>query len=428
MTKKSHGEKPIREMNKHQLSRWQAQQRRQRIILGAGLLVILAVVAVLSIGWFTVNYQPLHATVIKVNSTSFNMGYYVDWIAFRSKTQPAEYRQYAADAAVQEIEQTELIRQEAEKLGIKVNKDEVDRRLKSLGYSDSRVARDFVTGQLLIDKVRDDYLAPKQVPDSLPQAKMEAMLLDSERRANEIRAEIEKGKSFAEMAGLASVNVLTKQKKGDLGYHPQAVFEAVLDSKVPGDYAFGSAAGVLSQPRHDPDVSKQVGYWLIQLVNRSEATADVNAMLLGSDQRAEEVRAKLVAGESFANLAKEFSQLANAKDNGGSLTSVSKGSMGTAFDAFAFNPDAAVGTLSQPIRDESLMTKGGYWLVNVLEKSDSRPLDDADRQTMKQRALETWASQIITNPENVVDDSYLDQAKRAWALLRATASPKGRQG
>jgi len=73
-------EKPRREVTKHQLSRWQRQKRRQRIILGLGIFIIVAVLGIVGGAWYTNYYQPLHQTVIRVNDTKFNMDYYVEML------------------------------------------------------------------------------------------------------------------------------------------------------------------------------------------------------------------------------------------------------------------------------------------------------------------------------------------------------------
>ncbi len=83
---KKKAEKPKHELTKRQLSRWQQQKRRQRFILSSGILVIVAVLAVVGIGvynqWYTPEYKPLHETVIEVNDTKFDMNYYIKMLKF----------------------------------------------------------------------------------------------------------------------------------------------------------------------------------------------------------------------------------------------------------------------------------------------------------------------------------------------------------
>ncbi|NOQ18252.1 MAG: hypothetical protein GQ507_03325, partial [Dehalococcoidales bacterium] len=67
------------------------------------------------------------------------------------------------------------------------------------------------------------------------------------------------------------------------------------------------------------------------------------------------------------------------------------------------------------------VTKGGYWLVEVLDIEDSRQISESDRDFLKGRALNEWVSSLGDDPENVVEN-YLDDEKIAWAIDRAIGS------
>ncbi|GAI46650.1 unnamed protein product, partial [marine sediment metagenome] len=108
-----------------------------------------------------------------------------------------------------------------------------------------------------------------------------------------------------------------------------------------------------------------VGYWLIEVLDRDEEAeqAQIKVMLLASEQEANEVRARLEAGEDFATLAEEFSQHDESRENGGDFEVLSLDMMSSVFNEFVFDPEVELETLSQPIRDEVADTEGGYWLI-----------------------------------------------------------------
>ena len=112
MAKKKVG-KPKREVTKRQLSHWQRQRRRQRIILGLGIFIVAAVLGIMGAGWYISYYQPRHQIVIRVNNTEFNMDYYIKALRFYGRGQPVQYMQFMADEVVKLIEQNELVRQVA---------------------------------------------------------------------------------------------------------------------------------------------------------------------------------------------------------------------------------------------------------------------------------------------------------------------------
>ena len=415
MAKKRKVEKPRREPTKHQLARWQKEKRRQRIILSTGIFIIAAALVIVVVGWYVSQYRPLHQTVIRVNETEFNMKYYIEMLKLNSKEQPAEYVQFLADSMTKQIEQNELIRQEALKLGISVSNDEVKEKIKSSELPVNDVTKDLVRNQLLIDKLFDEYFEP-QVPASAEQRHIMAMLLESESQALEVRAGLGNSENFTELAGEHSLDYLTKTSKGDLGWHPKNIFNELLGASIPVEYAFGAGLGMLSQPIYNEEINKDVGYWLIKVMDiKEEDEAHVQAMLLGSAAEAQEVSVRLEAGEDFATLAKELSQLPGAEENAGEL-SITPEMMTPAFDEFAFDTDVELGTLSEPIRDETLVTKGGYWLIKVLEKDDNRPLEESDRDLLKTKAFDEWVASLWDDPNNKVDDSFLDDKRKAWAV------------
>ena len=409
---------PRREITKRQLSRWQQQERRQRIVFGSGIFVIVAVLAILGVGWYINQYKPLHQTVIRVNDVKFDMDYYVKMLSYYGKGQSIQFMQSLADPMAEIIQKNELVRQAAITLGISVSDNEVDNKLNSFNPPLSKDYRDAVRGQMLLDKLKNEYF-DKQVPVLAEQRHIMAMLLESESQADEVKAKLEGGEDFGKLASELSLESFSKDKGGDLGWRPKGILTRLLNTAVPEEYAFSNEVG-LSQPVHDEAVNKTVGYWLIKLLKRDEAAkqAFVKVILLGSEKEAQEVRARLEAGEDFTTLAKELSQHDVSKEKGGDLDVTSPDMISSAFSKFVFDPKVELETLSQPIRDEAVTTKGGYWLLKVVGMEDNRKISDEDKELLKNVALNKWIEATVNNPENKVE-SYLDDEKMAWAIRRA---------
>lgn len=420
MAKKKAGE-PQRELTKRQLSRWQQQEKRQRIIFSLGIFIIVAVFGIVGAGWYITQYQPMHQTVIKVNGVELNMNYYVKMLRYYGQSQPNQFVQAIADEMVKIIEKTEIVRQEALKLGISVSDDEIDKELNSYKPPLSKDYRDIIGAQMLLDKLNDEYF-DKQVPMFAEQRRIMAMLLENEHQAAEVRARLEAGEDFAKLAGELSLESSSKTNGGDLDWRPKGMLSRLLGTSVPDEYAFSAEVGVLSQPVHDEVVNKMMGYWLVKLLKRDEGAkqALVQVILLGSEEEARDIRARLDAGEDFAKLAKEFSQHIASKDNGGNFDVTSPDMISPALNNFIFDSKIELETLSQPIRDDTIATEGGYWLLKVMDKNDSRQIEDVDREFLKTEALNKWIEAQVNNPENKVE-SYLDDAKKAWAINQALA-------
>ena len=417
---KKKAEKPKRELTKRQLSRWQQQKKRRRIILGSGILVIVAALSIVGVGiynrWYIPEYKPLRETVIEVNDTKFDMDYYIKMLRYYGGGMPIEQMGFVADEVVKVIERSELMRQGAMALGISVSDKEVDEELKSRDLQLSKDYRDVVRTQMLVSKLSDEYFDQK-VPQFAEQRHIFAMFLESESQVNEVRARLEAGKDFAQLAGELSLDATCKEKKGDLGWRPEGILSLMFATPVLDEYAFNCEVGVLSQPIYDENKTKSVGYWLIKVSERDEGakTAKVKVMLLGSEQEANDVRARLEAGGDFAILAKALSQHDASKENGGDFD-VSEDTMSSAFNEFVFSSE--LGVLSQPIRDDTVSTKGGYWLLKVADIDNDRQITDEDRDLLKADVLSKWVKALEDDPKNKVE-SYLDEEKKAWAIWHA---------
>lgn len=423
MAKKSKIVKPHREMTKRQLSHWQQQQRRQRIIFIAGIAIIAVVLLIVGFGWLVGDYLPMHQDAIYVNGREFNMKYYIDMLRVTTQGRP-EYAGYYADPIIHDIEQSELIRQGAAQLEITVSNDDVKKKLNDSQLANTEVYRDIVRTSLLLEKVRDEYFDPK-VPQTSDQRHIMAMFLETQSQAASARDILVNSdnftRDFTEIAGEQSANAYSKSKKGDYGWHSQEILSNTFTTKAPVEYAFSAAVGELSEPIRDDGATKSVGYWVIKVVDISHENSEANllGMLLGSEEEANNVIARLNAGEDFATIAKERSQTGTAQEDGGDMGAVAKGKMSAAVDSVVFNAATQPDTLVGPIRDETVETKGGYWLVKVVDEQAARPTSTEDRDYLKSKALQEWVDALWADPNNVIDDSALTDEKKGWAVTQA---------
>ncbi len=413
---KKRAEKPKRQVTRRQLSRWQRQKRRQRIIIGIGISVISIIVGLVGTGIY-LEYKPLGQTVVEVNDTKFNMDYYVNALKYHAGGQDVQYIQFLLDPVLENIKQNELIRQEALELGISISNKEIDEEIKSRDLPRNQAVRDLVRAQLLIERLRQDYFEP-QLPLVMEQKNIMAMFLESQSQVAEVKARLESGEDFAMLAGELSLDSLTGQESGDLGWRPRGVLEELLDTSVFEDSVFSSEVGILSQPLYDEEKPKSLGYWLAQVLERKEDSEEVHvqAMLLASEEEAQGIKARLESGEDFAMLAGSHSQLPGADEDKGDLGWLAPGSMSQAVSDFIFDSETELDIISEPIRDETASTSGGYWLFRIMD-SDTREPADEDRDLLVAQAMDDWLASLIDDPEARIV-SYLDDEMKAFAADR----------
>ena len=419
MAKKKQEKKP-REVTKRQLSRWQRERKRERLVRFSGIAIIVALLCFLGAGLYITQYRPLYETVITVNDAKFDMKYYTNMLKYYGEGQTSIMLYNLAGEMERTIKQNELVRQAAMELGITVSNDEVDNELEKSEPPLSKDYRDIVRTELLVEKLLDEYFE-YQVPVFAEQHHILAMFLEGESQALEVTGRLEDGEDFTELAAELSLDGVTKAKKGDIGWHPKEVAAELLNSPVPTDYAFNTEVGVLSHPLYDEDKIKSVGYWLIKLLERKEDSNEVHiqAMLLGSEAEANEARARLEAGDDFADVAGELSQLEKAKEDGGDVGWVTPGMLNPPLDEFIFDPEVELETISELIHDDQTATTGGYWLVNSLGKEDNREIEEEDRDLLKGKALNEWVASLWDNPDNKIE-SFLDDEKIGRAVEKVT--------
>jgi len=414
-------EKRRYEPTRRQRSRLQQQKRRQRIILGLAILIVVAALSVVGVGvyqgWYVSDVKPLQEIVLEVNGTKFDMEYYINMLEYYTQDMSPEYISFMTSYVVDVIERNELVKQETTALGITVSDEEVDELMKSQDPPLDEDFRDLAVAHLLLEKMRDEYFDP-QIPQSAEHRHVMAMFLESEAQVNEVTARIEAGEDFGELAAELSLDDVTKDAGGDLGWCPPGILPLTVDSTVLEESVFDAEVGALSPPIFEETKSRQLGYWLIEVIsvdNTAEPVeAQVRVMLLASEQEASDIRARLEAGEDFAELATEFSQDSASSAEGGEIT-VSPGTKTTAFDAYVFNADVELGVLSPVIGDEEITIEGGYWLIEVAGVDYNREIDEDNRLILEDELLTKWLEELRDNPDNNIVNN-LDEEKMQWAI------------
>lgn len=422
MTKKG-DDKPRREFTRQERSRWQREARKNRIVFIVGLVLVVAVILTVSVGWFITDYRPMHATMLTVNEKSFDMGYYINMLKIYGKGQSADYLYYLAGQVPTIIQRNELIAKGAASLNISVSDDEVKAELKKQNLSGDYW--DVIKTDLLVRKLLSDHF-DNEVAKTAEQRDILAMFLESKSQADEIAAALEKGEDFASLAKQFSLDSYTKEKEGALGWHPKDIVPEYLGTTTVEQYAFATPQGTISPPLRDDEKTKSVGYWLINVLEtRTEQGArqvHAQAILVGSAEEARNVKDRLDKGEDFATVAKEVSQLAQAKDNGGDLGWIAAGTMGTAFDGYAFADTTPTAKLSEAVQDTGITTRGGYWLIKVAGAQTDRTISDDDRQVLKYQAFDTWVAEMLADPANTIDTSPLTEERLAFAVQKAAGT------
>jgi peptidyl-prolyl cis-trans isomerase SurA len=209
--------------------------------------------------------------------------------------------------------------------------------------------------------VRASHILIKLAPDALPKDTIEAYT-----KATKVREEILKGGDFAAIAKAKSDDPSAKENSGDLGYFTSMQMVYPFETA-----AFSLKTGDVSQP-----VRTRFGYHIIKVTDSRPAQGEVKcAHIMAKFQaggkaedslkaiaKINEIGGKLKAGESFEDLAKQFSDDQGSAKSGGVLPQFGTGRMVPEFEKAAFALKN-VGDVSEPIR-----TSYGWHIIKLLEK------------------------------------------------------------
>jgi len=323
--------------------------------LGRGLIIIIVAVFLL-IGGVIVGYPyyqtyiaPWYEPVLTVRDDVFNMRYYMKIL--RLHMTGAEKDKFAITMRViEKIQESALIEQEAVKRKIKVSDEEVTREIRRRVLEAGKGEGEFedlyenlLRGMRLSKKtyahlVKQDLYKAKllnnferELPENVEHVHVFAIVVGTAEKAEKLRQRLRQGEDFKKIAKEESIDLSSSKKGGDLGWFPKEVDERMVD--------------------------EQVHIW---------------GILTKTKEEAETLRERILAGEDFAKLAKQFSRDDASRPNGGYLGWVStrfeKGGKQYAAESYELEP----GSLSEPID-----TGEGFWITKLLEKvPEGKLIDD----------------------------------------------------
>jgi foldase protein PrsA len=129
-------------------------------------------------------------------------------------------------------------------------------------------------------------------------------------------------------------------------------------------------------------------------------TRDLRVVLTRSKAKADQARAALQGGQSWASVAKKFSIDPASKAQGGVLSGLAKGQQEKAFDTAIFS--AAKGKLTGPVK-----TQFGYYVFEVTKETA------ASQQSLKQ-ATPAIKQQLDAQNKQKADDKFNQDLRKKW--------------
>jgi peptidyl-prolyl cis-trans isomerase SurA len=419
--KPQHHEHPSIGLSAKAKSRLAQQKQRQKVTLWASIGIIGVVVLVIGFGvvtkWLLPVYIPLQETVLTVNGIDYNARYVsrmVNWAINYYANGDTSYTYYYINAAIDQIKENQLIKEAAAELGITVSNDEINDAIKSNGLDNNPTNRDLVYNSLLLQKLGTGKFND-EVGSSGEQRQVLAMLLESAEQSEAVKARLLAGESFADITTELSLDSTTIANKGDMGFHPEGILNGLLFTDGLEEKVFAAAAGDISF-FYDENKSKQLGYWIVKLTEKKTengvTTAKALGILVPTIEKAEEVRAKLLAGEDFAKMVDEYSQDTTSAAADGDMGTLTLGTSTGPVAMYAFDEGTLLNEISAPILTKDSNTTGAYWLYKVAAIEADRDFSDEDKNTLINAAFTEWVKGVTEDPSNDIVVIELTEEQR----------------
>ena len=414
MAGKHRKEKTVRKPTKHQVTRWEKEKKLSRIITIVTACIIAAVLGIIGYWLYAEQVMPYQQVAVKVNDKSFDMDYYIKMLDAYTQGQSSDMVKYYVDIVAQAIPQTAVVIEGAQSANITYSDDEVSKEIELLKLPANNVSTDMMKARVITRKYNEQQCLPQQ-PATVEQAEVQAMLLETKFMADDRRQKLLLGDNFSTMAAMLSIDSVTQSKKGYLGWIPMGYEDKALDTlkgSILKDVIFKLDTNAISDPIYDENMEKPYGYWVIEVLDKDD-TKGIHArgILFSSKDDAESVRLRLINGESWDLLAKQYSQH-SSKDKGGDLDWIVPGADKSQLASIVGALEK--GKISNVVTDNSVKTKGGYWLVQVLNKQE-RPLADNIKQALSEECLSVWIKGLM---DNAKVENKLDQKQKDFAVAK----------
>jgi len=251
--------------------------RRTAFIIASAVITLILIIVGVSL---YINSAPFRRTIITVDDTSINMDYFLkrtrlagvdamNMLEALTNEQLIKIAapQYVAEVTPADIDQAlrRMASGESETISEIEFKEWYRQLLNEIDLSDSEY-REYVATGLLAARLQE-YLG-ERVPIVTEQVHLYAILLETYEDAEEIRARWEAGEDFADLAREVSLDEVSGEKGGDLGWLPRGVLVSGFDQ-----VAFSLTIGDVSEPlayASDP-TSTEIFYYLLMVSEKAAA-------------------------------------------------------------------------------------------------------------------------------------------------------------
>ena len=250
--------------------------RRTVFIIASVVIVIILIIVGVSY-YLSESARYSRLTIITVDDTTIKMGYFIKrtqlagadpmvMLEVLTKEQliKLDAPQYVKEVTPEDIDQE--LRRQSETVSEGEFKEWYRQLLNETGLSDSEY-KELVATSMLAARLHQSLA--ERVPTVAEHVHLHAIVLKTYEDAEKIRVRLEAGENFADLAREVSLDEVTKENGGDLGWLPRGVMDYRFDY-----VAFSLNPGEVSEPLpYMPDPSSPEGarYYLFMVSEKDAA-------------------------------------------------------------------------------------------------------------------------------------------------------------
>jgi len=391
---------PLHTTKKH-LARAERERLQSRWLLGVIIVIAVVTAGILVYGWIDSTYIQPKKTVVTVNEDTITQGEFQGRVRIQQRELLGQLNSYmqmeqlfASDpqtlASIQELQnqirtqltypeligqeviysmiRETLIRQEAEKMGIHVLPEEIERQIQnSFGFYPDGTPTPF----------------PTPTPDATRVAAITA--------AVELTAEPSPTPTLPQTPFPTATPYVLEAYEVDYKQFLDSLSDFEITEADFYAYIEGQLLEEKVREQFDPEIERLVEHVLTQHI------------LFFDEEIAQEAVEQLESGEAWDDIVLEYSEDQNSRESSGDL------GWKTQDDLVAFLGQMGLIVFSTPVNEVigPIETQYGWHLLRVVDRQD-REISDAAYQAAVDNAFEAWLDELTAEAETIVIDDWQD--------------------
>ncbi len=429
---------PIQPQNKKFLAQKQKEERQKRIILYSTIAVLVIVLGLVTYGVLDRYVFKPRTPIIQIEGDRINAVEFeqrVRYERFRLINQMAElinftqslggtpetfaYFQPQINQIITELQQPALIGQrviealteeliileEAKKMGIEVNEEIIDQEIQSIfGYFPEGTPTPEATLEpqptSTLTSLQKTLIPPTATLTATEAVQEEGQEEEVSLTATQTPADEEAGEEKLDPTATPLLQPTEYTEDLYQQNYQQAMQNLESEAQIK-EKTFRNLVKIFY-------LREQVIEDVTENIERTQEQVRARHILVEEQETADDLYQRLQEGDSFADLAREFSTDTFSAEQGGDLGWFGRGMMTAPFEEAAY--DLEIGQISQPVE-----TDFGWHIIQVLGKEE-RPIDQETYNRLKNQAYNEWLQDKKTEYNAQVNEEWTQYVPQEPAI------------